>query len=54
MIAGRRIYGGGQMLMSQISRRPSGLRKTNPHYNSLAHKTKWLWIMLKSGAKYFL
>ena len=25
-----------------ISRRPSGLRKTNPHYNSLAHRTTWL------------
>ena len=24
------------------SRRPSGLRKTNPHYNSLAHRTTWL------------
>ncbi len=21
---------------------PSGLRKTNPHYNSLAHRTTWL------------
>ena len=26
------------------SRRPSGLRKTNPHYNSLAHRTPWLKI----------
>ena len=25
-----------------LSRRPSGLRKTNPHYNSLAHRTTWL------------
>ena len=28
-------------MLMMASQRPSGLRKTNPHYNSLAHRTLW-------------
>ena len=32
----------GTFTSAKISRRPSGLRKTRPDNNSLAHKTTWL------------
>ena len=31
------------------SRRPSGLRKTMTRPNSLAHRTTWLWFLIKQG-----